>query len=125
MAAISASDQFSTSLSPPDVRAKALEWFASYTYKIEVDEPAKLVVHTGSQVKMRLLGGAFIAESSLPARTTIELAPSGAGTAVTVTAQDSVGLGVKTGMKGKYERWTAEIIAGLRAVCSGGSSTPG
>ena len=122
MAAISTAEQFTTSLSPADARAKAIEWFASYTYKIEVDEPAKLVVYTGSQVKMRLLGGAFIAGSSLPTRTTIELAPSGAGTAVTVTAQDSVGLGVKTGMKGKYEGWTAEITAGLRAACSGGGS---
>lgn len=122
MAPIVHSDQFTTQLVPADVRAKALEWFAGYTHKVEGDEPSRLTVHTGSQVKMRLLGGAFIAESSLPTRTTIDLVPSGAGTSVSVTAQDSVGLGVKTGMKGKYERWTQEIAAGLRAACGGVSA---
>jgi hypothetical protein len=125
MAAITSSARFTSTLAAADVRSKALDWFKSYTYKIEVDEPSELVVYTGSQVKMRLLGGAFIAGSSLPTRTTIELAASGAGTAVTITARDSVGLGVKTGMKGKYEGWTAEITAGLRAACSGGSATAG
>lgn len=122
MASISQSVQFTTPLGPADVRAKALEWFASYTHKIEGDEPNRLTVYTGSQVKMRLLGGAFIAESSLPTRTTIELAPSGSGTSVSITSQDSVGLGVKTGMKGKYERWTEEITAGLRTACAGASA---
>jgi hypothetical protein len=48
--------------------------------------------------------------------------PSGTGTSVSVTAQDSVGLGAKTGMKGKYEHWTEEIAAGLRAACGGASA---
>jgi len=122
LAPIVQSDQFTTPLGPADVRAKALEWFARYTHKVEGDEPSRLTVHTGSQVKMRVLGGAFIAESSLPTRTTIDLAPSGTGTSVSVTAQDSVGLGVKTGMRGKYERWTKEITAGLRAACGGASA---
>jgi len=104
MAAISSSEQFTSPDPPATVRSKALDWFKSYTYKIEADEPSRLVVYTGSQAKMRLLGGAFIAASSLPTRTTVDFAPSGAGTAVTVSAQDSVGLGVKTGMKGRYER---------------------
>lgn len=125
MAAITSADQFTSTLAPADVRSKVLDWFKSYAYKIEEDEPIRLVVYSGSQVKMRLLGGAFIAASSLPTRTTIEFAPSGAGTSVTVSAQDSVGLGVKTGMKGKYEGWTAEITAGLRAACSGEGAVPG
>ena len=122
MAAITSSEQFTTTVPPAEARSRMLEWFKNYTYKIEADEPDRLVVYSGSQVKMRLLGGAFIAPSSLPTRTTIEFAPSGAGTSVTVRAQDSVGLGVKTGMKGKYEGWTAEITAGLRDACSGGGS---
>jgi hypothetical protein len=118
LASISHSEQFTTPLGAVDVRAKALEWFAGYSHKIEGDEPNRLTVYTGSQAKMRLIGGAFIADSSLPTRTTIELTPSGTGTSVSVTAQDSVGLGVKTGMKGKYERWTEQITAGLRTACS-------
>jgi hypothetical protein len=119
MGLITTTDQFTSTLGPADVRARALDWFKGYAFKLEENRPDRLVVYTGSHVKMRLLGGAFIAGSSLPTRTTLELSPSGSGTTVKVTAEDSVKVGVKTGMKGKYERWTSEIAAGLQEACSG------
>lgn len=39
-------------------------------------------------------------------------------TVVTVTADDAVGFGVKTGIKGKYEQWLGEIADGLRAAAT-------
>ena len=59
---------------------------------------------------------AFIAASSLPTRTAVSIASADAGSTVEVTARDAVGLGLKTGMKRKYEQWIASIVDGLRAA---------
>lgn len=116
MAPIDHTVTFTSSLAPDAAREKALAWFSTYTYKVEDDQPGALTVYTGSQAKMRLLGGAFIAASSLPTRTTLAIAPSGSGSEVTVTTHDSVGFGVKTGMKKKYQQWLIDIGEGLRAA---------
>jgi hypothetical protein len=112
MTPITNTARFQTGLGSDDVRERTIAWFAHLTHRVDVDEPGRLVVSSGSQAKMRLLGGAFIARSSLPTRTEI----AWVGGDVTVTAQDAVGFGVKTGMKGKYEEWCAEIVAGVRAA---------
>jgi hypothetical protein len=122
MALITSSTEFTSTLPPAEVRSTAIEWFNDYAYRIEEDEPSRLTVYTGSQTKMRLIGGAFVAGSTLPTRTTIEMTPSGSGTSVSVRAEDSVKVGVKTGMKGKYQKWTEQITAGLRDACSGASA---
>ena len=41
---------------------------------------------------------------------------SAAGTQVTVKADDAVGLGLKTGMRGKYEQWLDEIVQGVQTA---------
>ena len=61
-------------------------------------------------------GGAFIAASSLPTRTIVTIDSGSGGSKVGVTAQDAVGFGLKTGMRGKYERWVASVVDGIRAA---------
>ena len=122
MAALSSTETFTTALTPADVLARTQEWFAQYKGQVVSTEDGSIEVKSGSQAKMRLIGGAFIAGSSLPARTTITMVRSpdsdGGTTDVTVTALDSVGFGAKTGMKTKYQKWLAEITAGLRTALS-------
>ncbi len=121
MAPLSSTETFTTGLGPADVLARTQEWFAKYKGQVVATEDGTIEVKSGSQAKMRLIGGAFIAGSSLPARTTITMVPNpedGAGTEVTVTALDAVGFGVKTGMKTKYQKWLAEITSGLRTALS-------
>lgn len=96
------------------VRERVLAWFSRFQSKVALDSPGRLEISSGSQAKMRILGGAFIAASSLPTRTVVTTAPNDGGIQVTVEARDSIGLGLKTGMKGKYQTWTAEIVEGLR-----------
>ncbi len=116
MVAISQSDSFAVPMNPAQVRERVFSWFAQLPHTVVSDSPDQIEIKSGSQAKMRLLGGAFIAGSSLPMRTLVTMAPSEDGTQVTVTASDAVGFGVKTGMKGKYERRVAEVVTGLRAV---------
>jgi hypothetical protein len=116
MAPMSRTTSYTTELAPGEVRRRTLAWFATVSHTVVTDTADRLEVKSGSQAKMRLIGGAFIAASSLPTRTVVTMAPQGGGTAVTVTADDAVGLGLKTGMKGKYEQWIATIVDELHAA---------
>jgi hypothetical protein len=119
VAPITHTDTFTVSLDVGQVRERVLAWFSSVSFKVADDTPDRLEVKSGSQAKMRGLGGAFIAATSLPTRTVITMVPSGATTEVTVTASDAVGIGAKTGMKKKYEGWVGDIVSGLRTALTG------
>ncbi len=60
---------------------------------------------------MRILGGAFIAASSLPTRTVVETTGDGQ---VAVAVTDAMGFGAKTGIRGKYERWLEEVVQAVK-----------
>lgn len=118
MAAISQSDSFAVSIGPAQVRERVFSWFAQMPHTVVSDGHEMIEITSGSQAKMRLLGGAFIAASSLPMRTIITMESGDGGTQVTVTASDAVGFGPKSGMKGKYEHRVAEVVTALRAAVS-------
>ncbi len=118
MAPLNQSTTFTTSLAPDAAREKALAWFGNYQFKVAHDSADRLEVKTGSQVKMRAIGGAFIAASSLPTLTTLKIRPAASGSEVEVVAQDAVTVGIKTGMKKKYQGWLEEICGGLQAAMS-------
>jgi hypothetical protein len=117
VALLSSTETFTTRLTPADVLARTEQWFAPYKGHVVASDDG-IEIRTGSQAKMRLIGGAFIAASSLPTRTRLALVPAGSSTEVTVTAEDAVGFGVKTGMKSKYQGWLDQITGGLRAALS-------
>ncbi len=116
MAPLTHTDTFDVSLTPAEVRERVLTWFRPYSHRVVVDTLDRLEVVSGSQAKMRIIGGAFIAASSLPTRTVITIDAAAAGSRVGVTARDSVGFGLKTGMKHKYEQWVTSIVDGIRAA---------
>jgi hypothetical protein len=121
MAPLTHTDTFDVSLTPAEVRERVLTWFRPYSHRVVVDTLDRLEVISGSQAKMRIIGGAFIAASSLPTRTAVTIDAvtidaGAAGSKVGVTARDAVGFGLKTGMKHKYEQWVASIVDGIRAA---------
>jgi hypothetical protein len=66
-------------------------------------------------MKMRLLGGFFIAPSSLPIRTEIRTDQTNASTVVTIVAATR-SFGLKTGMRARYEARLSEIVNGVASV---------
>lgn len=117
MALLVRSATFVTSDSPADAVERCRVWLVQHaSARVVAHRPEHLEVLSGSQVKLRLLGGAFIAPSSLPVCTVVDATATAGGSEVTVRATDAVGFGFKIGMKRKYERWLAEIISGLRAA---------
>ena len=67
MALVSRSASYTTHLDAEHVRERALAWFGRLQHRIVSDTPDQIEITTGSQAKMRLLGGVFIAGTSLPA----------------------------------------------------------
>ncbi len=116
MAPLTTTQTFDVAFPPAEVRARVLTWFRPYAHRVVVDTVDRLEVASGSQAKMRLIGGVFIAASSLPTRTIVTMEPNAGGTRADVTAQDAVGFGLKTGMKRKYEQWVASIVDGIGAA---------
>jgi hypothetical protein len=116
MAPITRTATFVTSDPPPEALERCRAWMAQHASAQVVAHTAeRLELTSGSQVKLRLIGGGFIAASSLPVRTVVDAVATETGSELTVTAVDTVGFGIKTGMKGKYQRWLDEIVSGLRA----------
>lgn len=120
MVAITHTDAFSLADSPEAVLARAVECFQHLGARPMAAPAGSVAAATGSQLRMRLLGGAFISPRHLPLTMAVEARPAPDGTtAVTITVSDAVGFGLKTGMKGRYERLTIERAGELRAaVCA-------
>jgi hypothetical protein len=111
MAPLTRTESFRPTVSAGEVRDRVMAWFEHLDHKLVDDSPGRLEIRSGSQLKLRLLGGAFIAGSSLPARTLVETTVDGQ---VTVTVSDAMGFGAKTGMRRKYERWLDEVVQSVK-----------
>ena len=115
MAPLMRTETFRPTVAADDIRPRVVAWFDHLDHRIVVDTPERLEITSGSQLKLRLIGGAFIAGSSLPTRTVVERSEDGA---VTMTVSDAIGFGIKTGMRTKYERWIDEVVQSLRSALS-------
>ena len=102
-------------LDDQQLRERVLEWFASAPHKVAEDDAGRIVIETGSELKMRLLGGFFIASSSLPTRTEITTERANANIQVTIAAATR-SFGLKTGMRGRYEGRLSEIVSGVASA---------
>jgi hypothetical protein len=117
MAPITRTATFATSDPPAEALERCRAWMAQRaSARVDFQTAVRLELTSGSQVKLRLIGGRFVAASSLPVRTVVDAVPTATGSELTVTATDAVGFGPRTGMKGMYQRWLDEIVSGLRAA---------
>lgn len=77
---------------------------------------AVLTAKFGSQLMLRLIGGWLMPISAFPVKADATFTPVDGGTAVTINVADSMGVGIKAGMKGKYERAVEGHADALSAV---------
>jgi hypothetical protein len=120
MALIKHEETFTVAADPATIRDRVLAWFGPVGAKVVTDAPDRLEVKSGSQTRVRLLGGAFIRPSAMPTRTVVTMQRDGDATRVTVTAADAFGFGAKTGIKQKYTARVQEIVAGLHETLTTG-----
>ena len=100
---LSHSDQFSTGVSPDEAAQRFEAWHAVNGGRFEKAADGSLEGTTGKKVAVRILGAFFVPRSWWPLKTTVRLTPAANGTSVDMTVADNFGLGIRTGMKGKYD----------------------
>jgi hypothetical protein len=108
-----------TIAAPPDQARQRVQAALSAQGGKVADDGAGLSAKFGSQLLLRLVGGWFIPAGKFPMKATATFSPAGAGTSVTIDVADAMGVGVKAGIKGKYERGVTQLADQLAASLTG------
>ena len=87
--------------------------------KVRVESPTRLTASRGSQLKMRLVGGAFVNIKVLPVLLAVDFIKTESDQRVNFSAADDLELGLMVGMKTRYEQAVQDIATvGYMAVNS-------
>ena len=87
--------------------------------KVIVESPTRLTASRGSQLKMRLLGGAFVNIKVLPVRLGVDFIDTGAEQRVNFSAVDDLEFGLMIGMETRYREAVQDVATvGFIAVDS-------
>lgn len=70
----------------------------------------------GSEATTRFFGGFFVSKETLPVRIVLQMNESAAETEVDVKIQDDIGVGIRTGMAGKYKEYMQNLFNWRAAV---------
>mgnify|MGYP006279656547 CR=1 FL=1 len=100
----------------PAVVEAAERWLASAGFTVTRPAPDRIEFRRGSQAKLRLLGGAFIAATSLPVTGSVTVRAAAGGPVADVVVSDDVRIGSRLFMRQKYERLVTETGAVLAGV---------
>jgi hypothetical protein len=118
MAAIADAESFTTDLSVEEVTERFRAFHSSKGGAVTTASDGALEGTTGSQVKVRLLGAFFVSRSQWPLKTRLRLEPTPDGTDVEMTVADDFGIGIRTGIKAKYDELIQERSAEVKAALS-------
>jgi len=83
-------------------RQRAHDFYASVNAKVSDGEEGRVVAPRGSRVLIRILGAYLMPKSWMPTKATLSFAEAEKGCRVDITVADNYGLGVRTGIKGRY-----------------------
>lgn len=106
----------------PQVRSIVVSRLLALHGRLLRSEDRLIECKFGSQVMMRLLGGAFIPHSKLPKLAIVRLIETkpGGGTTVTLEVREAVGVGFKVGMikklRGSLDQLAEEIMLAVNGI---------
>jgi len=72
--------------------------------KVRVESPSRLTATRGSQMKMRLIGGAFVNIKVLPVKLAVDFINTGEEQRVNFYAADDLEFGLMVGMETRYKQ---------------------
>ena len=116
--ALTRSEQFTSPAAGDEVAQRFEAWHAVNGGRFEKAPDGSLVGKTGKKVAVRILGAFFVPRAWWPLRTELRLAPAASGTNVDMTVADDFGVGIRTGMKGKYDELMATRAAEIKDAVS-------
>lgn len=110
---VTVTETLTTGYSPAEAQERVAMHFGSM---VTESTPGTLVATSGSRLAIRLLGAYLMPRGWMPAKTTVEFAPSGRGCRATVTCSDNFGFGIRAGMRRRYEALLQTKLDEVRRV---------
>ena len=95
---------FETSIPLAEARDRILAALAERNGNIKVNYPTEILVKLGSGAKTRFLGGMWIDKQNFPRDVMVSLREFGGNTRVKISVRDTLGVGSRAGMSGKYQQ---------------------
>lgn len=80
--------------------------------KAEIKEASSRMIEAtmGSALKTRLIGGLLVSKETLPVKITLLMNEVAGETEIDATIQDNLGLGIKTGIVGRYMEYIQSLF---------------
>ena len=72
--------------------------------------PRRIEATMGSEAKTRVLGGIFVSKETLPVKVTMQINETAGESEIEATIQDNLGVGLRTGMAGKYKEYIQSLF---------------
>jgi len=95
---------FETSVPLAEARDRILAALSERNGKIKINYPTEILVKLGSGAKTRLLGGMWIDRKNFPRDVMASLRESAGSSYIKITVRDTLGMGSRSGMSGKYQQ---------------------
>lgn len=125
MARLEHSDSFTTARSPQDAQQAALNYFASIGAQVGTVSPNYVEASSGSQAAIRVKGGLFAKGADYPMRMSATIEPDGDGSKVSLNLVDTLGFGIKAGLRNGYRAEFGAKAQAIRTAIEGGApATP-
>jgi hypothetical protein len=105
-----------TGYSPAEAQDRLVAHFGP---KVRRNEPGMVMVRTGSQLAIRVLGAYLMPRRWMPTKLIVSFTASGSGCDAAVTCADDFGFGLRVGMRGRYQSLLHEKMEEVRAVLLG------
>ncbi len=99
-----------------EIKTKIVSYIASKKGRLESSTEYKIAWSSGSAVKIRLLGGMAVSQSSLPVQVELIFAESSDNTKVEINITDTLGFGIRAGIKNKYEQYFTSLYSEIMAL---------
>lgn len=99
------------------VRTPVQDFLLDEGMEIVDEEPDRVEVRQGSQMRTRILGGWFVSPRTIPKRATVSLHQTADGVRIEASIEESMGFGLLDPIfKRKYEAYFADWMSRLRSV---------
>ncbi|MGA3191419.1 MAG: hypothetical protein ABSD73_02770 [Candidatus Bathyarchaeia archaeon] len=93
-----------------EVRKTVVNTLASKKATLLEASTTRIEAKIGSEAKTRFLGGIFVSKETLPVKMTMQINETGGESEINATIMDNLGVGLRTGMEGKYKEYIQSLF---------------
>ena len=116
MPAMETSDSVETLWTEAQARERITEYFASVKATVSQSAGGEIVATRGSRVLIRILGAYLMSRNLIPTKATVGFTETERGCRVDITVADNFGVGIRTGVKGRFGKLLDDQLAEIKAA---------